>query len=163
MKVRLRPMTRDDAAEVTAWRYPAPYDFYNADADADDLEELLHPESWLPHSHFAATDSTGALVGFFTFEEGRDGALSIGLGMRPDLTGRGLGLAFVRAGIEEGRTMFRGRPFQLAVAAFNVRAIRVYEKAGFERIGTFLQETNGGVHEFVAMRLREWSSRGPRP
>jgi ribosomal-protein-alanine N-acetyltransferase len=37
-------MTREDALEVSGWRYPRPYDFYDATADAGDLAELLDPE-----------------------------------------------------------------------------------------------------------------------
>ncbi|MGF2715207.1 GNAT family N-acetyltransferase, partial [Bacillus cereus] len=39
----------------------------------------------------------------------------------------------------------------LSVAAFNERAIKVYKKAGFEAVGTFIQKTNGSCFEFLKM------------
>ena len=89
-------MTAADFAEWSAWRYEAPYDFYDSDADP-----VKNPERF-----FAARDEGGALVGFYYFEE-KDDVLEYGLGLRPDLTGRGLGLDFFRAGLEFGRERYR--------------------------------------------------------
>ena len=75
----------------------------------------------------------------------------LGLGMRPDLTGQGLGGAFLETGLAFGRQRFRPRTFRLSVAAFNQRAILVYERAGFIRGRVFQQETNGGIYDFVEM------------
>jgi hypothetical protein len=52
-----------------------------------------------PELFFAARDDDGTLMGFYFFEP-RDSALFYGFGMRPDLTGRGLGEQFVLAGLE---------------------------------------------------------------
>jgi RimJ/RimL family protein N-acetyltransferase len=76
-----------------------------------------------------------ALVGFYYFEE-RGDAVAYGLGLRPDLSGRGLGARFVEAGIEFAQARFGRRRIVLDVAEFNARAIRVYERAGFRRTGT---------------------------
>jgi RimJ/RimL family protein N-acetyltransferase len=80
------------------------------------------------------------------------GAVEIGLGLRPDLTGRGLGAAFTAAAIE----LARGRGAEritLAVAAFNLRATRVYERAGFIEMGRHMRHIAGREWEFVDMEL----------
>jgi RimJ/RimL family protein N-acetyltransferase len=83
-----------------------------------------------PERYFSAFDEAGELVGFYYFEP-RPPDLDYGLGLRPDLTGRGLGLEFFRAGLAYGRERYRpGRVF-LHVATFNDRARKVYERAGF--------------------------------
>lgn len=147
--VRIDAMTQDDAQAIAAWRYEPPYDFYDADADHRDLAELLDPAR-RGDRYFAAYDATGDLVGYFGFSRDRE-VVGVGVGLRPDLTGRGLGLGFLEEGLAYARARFAPRRFRLVVAEFNGRAITVYERAGFVRARTFERATNGGLHSFVVM------------
>jgi len=141
-----RAMTEADARAVAEWRYPGEYAFYDADADAGDLAELMDAARW-GREYFAVDGEDGALAGFFVVKR-RGEAKEIGLGLHPDLTGRGLGSAFVEAGL----AFAAPGPYLLQVAAFNVRAIRVYERAGFVAIERHEHFTNGGRHPFVRMK-----------
>jgi len=138
-----------DALEISGWRYGKPYDFYDADRDPEDLAELRDPER-RRDTYYSVLDAEDRLVGFFQFE-GDDGAVDVGLGLRPDLTGRGLGPGFLRSGLRFARERFSPERFTLSVATFNARAIAVYERAGFRRGEVFMHETNGGEHEFLPM------------
>jgi ribosomal-protein-alanine N-acetyltransferase len=149
VKLAVHQMTQADAEEIAAWRYEPPYSFYDATADADDLRLLLDAES-REDRNFSVFDEGAALVGFFEYKP-RGADVEIGLGLRPDLTGRGLGLEFVEASLAFGRERFRPETFRLAVATFNRRAIRVYERAGFAPVREFDHETNGGRHRFLEM------------
>jgi RimJ/RimL family protein N-acetyltransferase len=134
----------DVLAEIEGWAYDPPYDFYDGRH-----ESVRNPERF-----FAALDETGALSGHYYYEFS-DGVLTYGLGLRPELTGRGLGLEFVRAGLEFGRDRFRPERIVLAVAAFNQRAIRVYERAGFVETGRHVRTfPDFGDVEFVDMEER---------
>jgi [ribosomal protein S18]-alanine N-acetyltransferase len=144
-----RAMDDADAREVADWRYEPPYDFYDPDADPEDLAELQSTER-RRDAYFSARDDSGQLVGYFQFEQ-EDEVVEVGLGLRPDLTGRGLGLEFVLAGLEFARRRFQPRGFSLSVATFNERAIRLYERAGFQRGEIFVHHTNGADYEFLAM------------
>jgi [ribosomal protein S18]-alanine N-acetyltransferase len=145
----IRPMTAADAHAVAAWRYPGEYSFYDADADPDDLAELLDPAGW-GHRYFAADLAQRELAGFLMVKlTGR--VAEIGLGLRPDLTGRGLGESFARACLGFASAALGAQSYTLAVAAFNRRAITVYERAGFREAGRFQHYTNGGVHAFIRM------------
>jgi [ribosomal protein S18]-alanine N-acetyltransferase len=146
----IRPMTDGEARAVAEWRYEEPYTFYDMSQDAGDLRELLDPTSRRKRGYHSALDPDGGLVGFLAFRKEGE-TVDIGLGLRPDLTGRGLGLGFLEAGLRFAEDAFRPRGFRLAVAAFNERAIRVYGRAGFHLSKRYLHETNGGVHEFVEM------------
>ncbi len=68
------------------------------DQDAHDLAKLLDPRSWT-ETYYAVVNEPGELVGFFAFK--RDGdVVDLGLGLRPDLTGRGIGLPFLLAALD---------------------------------------------------------------
>jgi len=151
MQFLFKAMSETDAQAIANWHYEGIYAFYDMDQDIEDLEELLDPHSWTG-KYCSVVDERGELVGFFSFEK-EDGAVVIGLGLGPDCTGRGLGQAFVEAGLEYAKQKFGPATFRLSVAAFNQRAIRVYEKLGFQADGTFTAATNGGQHEFLRMVL----------
>lgn len=140
-KLTLSPMTREQAQEIAAWRYDGEYAFYNR------REEFIPDfiESLLDGDHYACTDENRELIGYFCFgAEARvptveenvydDDALDVGLGMRPDLCGHGFGLDFVLFGIHFAREVLGARRFRLSVAAFNLRAKTVYERAGFRTV-----------------------------
>lgn len=148
-ELRFEQMTQDEAEEVADWRYEPPYDFYDAPSDEEDLVLLLSAARRAGRT-FAAKDGSGEMVGFLTYGR-EDDAIVVGLGLRPDLTGHGLGGPFVAAGLDFARERFAPRRFRLSVAAFNQRAIKVYERAGFRRTREFHHETNGGVFRFVEM------------
>ncbi|HLZ25594.1 MAG TPA: GNAT family protein [Ktedonobacterales bacterium] len=174
MRFTFRPMSETDAQSILAWCYDGPYAIYNMEGDEDTARsELLDPRS----PYVSVRDEHGNLAGFFAFGTSAEvGAvpvepalftgpriLSVGLGLRPDLTGqgRGIGLAFVNAGLEYARERFRPAAFRLFVLAFNRRAIRVYERAGFARVGLLHIRDLAGERDFIEMRLGGKQSRRP--
>jgi [ribosomal protein S18]-alanine N-acetyltransferase len=146
-----RPLTQADAEAISRWHYPEPFSFYDWAEDPWDLAELLDPAA-RGDAYFAVEDTAGDLVGYFSFKVRDERTLRIGLGLRPDRTGQGLGGAFLRAGLDFARSRFEPAQFVLAVATFNRRAITVYERAGFTSVRVFMHSTNGGDWEFVEMR-----------
>jgi ribosomal-protein-alanine N-acetyltransferase len=146
---RFQQMEDEEAVEISGWHYEPPYDFYDATSDPDDLKELLDPKL-RKDAYFSAFDKDGVLVGFFQLE--REGTtVDVGLGMRPDLTGQGLGIGYLLAGLEFARRRFSPESFTLSVATFNERAIAVYERAGFRRNAVYKHNTNGGEYLFLSM------------
>jgi len=144
-------MAQADAEQVARWHYPEPFSFYDWTADPDDLAELLDPGR-RGDSYAAVEDDDGDLVGYFSFKPKGGDRVEVGLGLRPDLTGLGLGEAFLSAGLEYGRETFAPVLFSLSVATFNERAIKVYERSGFAPERVYTHHTNGGDWEFVEMR-----------
>jgi [ribosomal protein S18]-alanine N-acetyltransferase len=148
VRFEIRPMTAADAGAIAAWHYPGEYRFYDADQDPDDLAELLDPAEW--GTRYFAADAAGGLAGYFVFKH-RDAEVEIGLALRPDLTGRGLGAGFLEAGLRFAAERYGAARTVVAVAAFNRRAIAVYERAGFRAVERYEHATNGGVHPFIRM------------
>ncbi|MEJ2736676.1 MAG: GNAT family N-acetyltransferase [Anaerolineae bacterium] len=149
MKFEFQPMDQEWAHAIAGWHYEGIYAFYDMEQDVEDLEELLDPHSWKDRT-YAVTDDQGDLVGFFCFDREKEGVV-IGLGLRPDLTGRGWGQAFLEAGLAFAREKYGPVAFVLNVATFNQRAINVYRKVGFKDAEVFMHETNGGQYEFLRM------------
>jgi RimJ/RimL family protein N-acetyltransferase len=144
-------MTEVDARAIVGWRYDGPYAGYDCPPEeaAATVRLMLDPAS----RYFAIRDAIGDLVGYCCFGAearvpGGDyadvSALDVGLSLRPDLTGRGLGAAFVAAIVWFARERLRSRHLRLTVAAWNRRAIRVYEQAGFCTVHTFTHDSPGG-------------------
>ncbi len=138
-------MTREFAAQMVSWEYPAPYGTYSL-TNSD-------PEFFLDEAngYFAVVDDADELVGYRCFgPEGRvpgwdydQSALDTGGGLRPDLTGRGLGRAAIEIGLAFGRERYRPPAFRVTVAAFNERALRVVRSLGFADVGAFRAATTG--------------------
>ncbi len=141
-------MTQTDAETVAAWHYEPPYDFYDFEADPEDLAEILDAERRAGDYHSADVD--GELAGFFSFKPHGD-ALEIGLGLRPDLAGRGLGREFFEAGLEFARRQFAPETLWLDVATWNERAKKVYERAGFEPGHVWTHVSGQGPVDFLRM------------
>lgn len=162
MQFTFTPMNEADARAIQTWRYDEPYTIYSYTPSEDGLAEMLDKRS----PYYAVRDEQGELVGFFCFGtsaqvwhnevpalSSEDRTIDVGLGMRPDLTGRGLGLDFVNAGLAFAREQFAPHRFRLFVLAFNERAIRVYERAGFARVRQFIQQNPvHGELDFVEMQ-----------
>ncbi|GIO83954.1 N-acetyltransferase [Paenibacillus faecis] len=157
-----QPMTRDLAVEISGWTYAEPYSLYSMDGSEACIAELLGG------SYFAAkTSAGGELIGFICYGDAArvpggyevglydaDNKLDIGLGLRPDMTGKGWGQPFLLEGMRFLAERLSPEEFQLVVAAFNRRAIQVYERSGFQR-GTLFQSKAGEREiDFIAMSRR---------
>lgn len=135
----IRPLSADDDAAIATWRYRPPYDVYH---DDDDGGERADPRELSGKYAFV---EDGELVGFCSFgADGRvppghyvDGPLDVGMGLRPDLTGRGLGARYLQAALGFARRELGATSFRVTVAEFNARALRLCERAGFRRVARF--------------------------
>jgi ribosomal-protein-alanine N-acetyltransferase len=99
----------------------------------------------------------GTLIGFRCFgAEGQvpgggydTSALDTGGGLRPELTGRGLGREAIAAGLDYGRRRFAPEAFRVTIATFNIRAQRVVSSLGFRNIGQFQATADGRSYEIL--------------
>jgi len=138
--VHIRPFAPGDGAAIAAWRYPPPYDFYNGDHSVVSDPALASS----PDQQFAILDGD-ELIGSCSFGadarvpggDYREGPLDIGMGMRPDLTGRGDGARYLAAVLDFARQTLGGGELRATVAEVNARALRLCERAGFRRVARF--------------------------
>jgi arylformamidase len=132
MKFTVRAITLGDVSDISGWRYAAPYAVYNEAGDS------------MPGDRFRALcDPSGALAGFFcwgaearvpaarAFYRENPAPLDFGMGLRPELTGKGLGLMAASCALAYLRAAYHPVAFRLTVFAWNARARRVYARLGF--------------------------------
>ncbi|MGE5652878.1 MAG: GNAT family N-acetyltransferase [Bacillota bacterium] len=144
MNITFVPMNDAYAQEIIdQWHYEGQYSVY----------DYVHETDWIQNKEvwgsglFAALGQDGELIGelsiqFFDPSEvafdpqdisPEAKVLWIGFGLKPDLTGKGYGPGFVRSCAEFAveRHRYQGSNIGLGVYAFNQRAIKAYQKAGF--------------------------------
>ncbi|MCR8636204.1 GNAT family N-acetyltransferase [Paenibacillus radicis (ex Xue et al. 2023)] len=151
---RIAPLTEAHCMDICTWSYPAPYNIYNWspwDIMLSEQEEFADAEL-REQQYRAVLDEDGLMYGFAQFFP-ITGVTRLGLGMRPELCGRGHGVEFVRAIAAEAKRKAPTNEIDLEVLSWNIRAFRVYEKAGFVHTDTYNKITPTGRDLFYCM---EW-------
>src|SRR5699024_8228748 len=94
MEFIFRPLTEIHALEIAnEWKYDGIYSFYDMTADAEDYEEFIDEDLRNQNDHYEAWEND-ELIGFFCVIQ-ETPSIEIGLGMRPDICGKGKGKQFV--------------------------------------------------------------------
>ncbi len=156
--MEIRAFTEADAIKVSTWRYPAPYDVYNEIDWETVLErgyDVADPD--LRAEQYRSLYENGELVGNFrlTFHlSGEGDYILLGIGLRPDCCGKGMGAEAMKLVIAEAERRWPGELLRLVVRPFNKRAMKCYSKVGFVPVGTARMRTmDGNITEFVVMDL----------
>lgn len=143
MDIQIDRMNQKYAIEALCWKYEKPYDFYNHVLTTGAIAELLG------NRYYAMLESK-ELIGFFCM--GRSAqvpsgdrygvymgdCVDIGLGMKPEWTGKGFGTVFLNHILDFVCGKYLNKDIRLTVATFNTRAIRLYENHGFIKKEKFL-------------------------
>ena len=158
MNISFTPLRREHAEAIISWRYQPPYEVYDyRDKSPRVVIEYLTD----PANRFFAVLHGDELIGFRSFgPDGRvpggeydESYLDTGGGLRPDLTGQGLGAKIIRKGLEFGAQEFGAKRFRVTIAAFNERALRVSKRIGFTEDQRFQRTSDG--EQFVVLRLEQ--------
>jgi ribosomal-protein-alanine N-acetyltransferase len=151
MKFIFTPTNEKYANDIANWHYDDVYSFYDMAADEDDLRILMDTKNW-QNTIKAVLNEDDELAGWASFYTQNDEFwLSLGLGA--DLTGQGLGEEFVSECVKyavSGNKLVRNT-IKLAVALFNQRAIKVYQRAGFVETNKIIRDTHIGQVDFIEM------------
>ena len=133
----IEEMTDSIAREISGWKYADEYEIYSFEEGVETIAELMNGE------YYSCTDQEKNLIGYFCYGKSAQiptvqseiyngGALDIGLGLKPELCGRGLGEKFLKAGMNFAGEKWNPPAFRLSVACFTWRAIKVYTRLGFQ-------------------------------
>ena len=155
LNIVIRPLTRDEALAVAAWRYGGELAMYDGEPGQ---EEALLVRTAEGYGYYALVQNDD-FVGYCCFgPEGRvpgqpaavDDLLDLGGGLRPDLVGKGLGAVGLPVVLAFARERFSPPGFRTAIASFNRRSIVLCRWAGFRPRCTF---PGPGGREFTELVL----------
>jgi RimJ/RimL family protein N-acetyltransferase len=131
-QLAVRPLTIEDGMDIAGWRYPGPWAVYDA-------LEAPRPDE----GYWAICDEDDRLVGFCCLGdaarpvglEGVPGVLEVAIGVRPELTGQGLGAEVGRVAVGYARQVSDGRRLRCAVRDWNTAGLEAARHAGFTEAG----------------------------
>lgn len=133
MKFQITGLSEAQAKEICdEWVYEGEYAVYNVSwADAVKQRWSIADEKKRAYQFRGVFDANNSLIGFFRMTEDEQNGVEIGMGMRPDLCGRGLGTAFVDVVTAYSQRQHPQKKLYLEVRSFNHRAIKCYQRAGY--------------------------------
>lgn len=161
MDIKVKKTDYFEARKISTWIYKNHYSIYSMSRNTSCIRTICR------QLYYSATDNKGRLLGYYCFGEAAQVSsgiklgiynnkdfTDIGLALKPDLCGRGLGLDFLNCGLQFARDNLSAKSFRLTVASFNKAAIKVYEKAGFHKVTSFKIWSRNMKIEFWVMTLK---------
>ena len=129
-------LTEEYAFEISQWEYAPPYDVYNFKGHPNGY--LFDRSVWGTEQFCLVKDN--AVIGQVACQRDGDN-LWVGWSLNPKLCGGGNGSLFVKKCVSElCKIKNHNGSIVLRVAVSNQRAVKAYQKAGFEYAETILDE-----------------------
>ena len=143
---RVRVLTADDGMAMAMWSRPGPW--------------ALHDEAAEPppdEGYWAVVNEADDLVGYCCLGDAArpvglaaaPDRLDVAIGLRPDLTGRGLSDELGRVAVDYARSVSAGRGLRCAVAADNAVGLHAASGVGFVAV----TEHEIATHTYKVMHL----------
>ncbi|MHA0858277.1 GNAT family N-acetyltransferase [Paenibacillus sp. CMAA1364] len=158
-QLKVTTMEIDHARAICSWIHPSPYDIYGW-MPWEQMEALgiEFGDPTIRETQYASiTNEHGELYGFAQFFR-LEGVIRLGICLRPDLCGLGLGKSVVHSIVQEAIRRCPNDEIDLEVLTWNNRAIKVYLQSGFEITDTYERVTPTGMQPFYCMVYRPTSN-----
>ena len=143
--------TEEEKYAIGTWKYPGEYALYDLPSyDEMKAKKLgfMNPER---AENFYSFYDRDTYVGFVNILEEPE-EVFIGIGVSPEHCGRGYGQQMLLGAYEMSKRLYPAKPLYLEVRTWNTRAMRCYEKAGFEIAApAYRLETGIGSGTFYKM------------
>lgn len=133
MRFKIEKLTEENAKQLCTWSYQGEYSVYNFspwEIAVQQNQGITNP--YVRESTFrSVSDENGNFIGFFRMSKEKSGKVEIGLGLKPECCGLGLGKSFVEAITEYTLAQHPDCPIYMEVRTFNVRAVKCYKTCGY--------------------------------
>ena len=143
MNFKFSPITDPEGREALSWCYPPPYDLYNPRGPVADEQVAMLLSSDSPQ--WAVRDESDNLIGVIgTGVESQvpggdyaEPAIDIGIHLRPECCGKGLGKQVVAAFIAFLEASSGPSAYRATIAGFNQRSLKTFLALGFTEASRF--------------------------
>jgi len=144
-------LTDAEKREICSWTYPGEFAVYNLPFYEVMKENQIGFFKSTREQNYSAFYDGDCLVGFVNIKE-EESEVFIGIGVKPELCSKGYGQRILHETYQISKEVYPDKPLYLEVRTWNERAIRCYQKAGFEIVGEpFEQRTGSGMGTFYRM------------
>lgn len=93
--ISIRSMSQEDAQEMCSWEYSGQYRVYNNSWEKMEEQGISYADEETRRKEFYTLLRDGKMIGFFRLRRGEK-VVELGLGLRPDVCGQGLGRNWCR-------------------------------------------------------------------
>ena len=154
---RLEPLNDEYILEISTWQYDVPYEAYSFRHEG----YLMNKDTWGTEQFCMIHENIVLAHVACQFDNNN---IWVGWSLNPDFCGKGMGKEFVSRCFDEICKIknYKNGNIYLRVVAWNKRAIKCYEKAGFKYYKTILDEIagTGKQEDFWVMRKAVSTKRG---
>lgn len=135
--VHLLPLTQAQAEDIASWHYEGEFSAYDLDGSFSMPFLADYLGAW------EEVDGISTLIGYVVFGEdarvpgleARPNVVDIGIGLRPGLLGRGLGVALANLAIEHAAEVLGAHHLRACVQSWNLRSQALCFRMGFHVAG----------------------------
>lgn len=142
MTLTHRLLNDADKRLICQWQYEGEYSVYNLPS-YDKMKEkamgFMKPQA--QHQYYGFLEAE-RLVGFVNILE-EENEVFIGIGVDPALCNQHYGQRILQDTYQISKQLYPQKPLYLEVRSWNLRAIRCYQKAGFQIEGEAFEMTTG--------------------
>ena len=121
-------ITEEEKYLISEWKYREPYSIYN---NIPYIEQLKNHQGFadLQNNYYSYYDGE-KLVGYTNLKE-READVFLGIGVNPEYCDQGYGQQIVKMACVLSHKQYPDTKISIEVRSWNIRAIKCYEKAGF--------------------------------
>lgn len=149
--LEIHHLTESEKRDICSWRYEGEYAVYNLPAYEVMEEKQIAFMNPGRETDYLAYYHNDTFIGYTNIREKEKGVF-VGIGVKPDMCSKGYGQRILKEVYIISQKRYPGKPLYLEVRAWNERAIRCYQKSGFEIVGKPYQlELPSGAETFYRM------------
>ena len=151
---KITQMNTDIGKEISEWKYDGDYAIYNLES-YDVLKErgagITVEKKWKNYYCFF-NENSEELLAYLNIMQKPSGDVFIGIGVKPEYCGKGMGKDFLEYGVNKAKEIYPDKKITLEVRSWNARAIKCYQNVGFKIIESITKEDHSGnIAEFILM------------